>query len=142
MNFRAIITFEDGSAVRLDENTTIAFDGRDEKIALNMNHGFVYNKVAKNDKREYFVVTGDYTVMALGTEFSVENENGDINVIVVESVVEIKDKNDKSLEKIEGGNKATVKSGKIERIKIEDVDLENEFVAWNIAKSNNVKVSM
>ncbi len=129
---RAIITFEDGSAVRLDENTTIVFDGRDENIAITMNNGFVYNKVAKNDKRKYFVKTGDYIVTALGTEFGVENDGNDIDVIVVESKVSVKDINNEAVfANVEEGNKVTVKNDEVAKTEITQKDLDDEFIAWS-----------
>ncbi len=129
---RAIITFEDGSAVRLDENTTIVFDGRNENIAITMNNGFVYNKVAKNDKRKYFVKTGDYIVTALGTEFGVENNGDDIDVMVVESIVSIKGVNGEEVfDNIEEGNKANIKGDEIVKTEIMQKDFDDEFIAWS-----------
>jgi ferric-dicitrate binding protein FerR (iron transport regulator) len=49
---RAIITFEDGSSLRLKENTTIVFDSQENKIAISLPAGAVYNKVAKNPERD------------------------------------------------------------------------------------------
>ncbi|XLQ20503.1 MAG: FecR domain-containing protein [Candidatus Moraniibacteriota bacterium] len=137
---RAIVTFEDGSTVRLDENTSILFDGSGGNIDIGMDRGFVYNKVAKNDKREYSVKTGEYTVTALGTEFSVENDGSEVDVMVVESSVQVTNDNEEIIEEISEGSKASVKDGKVEKENLTQEDLEDDFVAWNIAKSDNKEI--
>ncbi len=136
VNSRAIITFEDGSAVRLDENTQIVFDGQNENITVGMDKGFVYNKVAKNDARVYMVKTGDYEVKALGTEFSVENENESIEVMVIESAVDVVDVDNNKTQKIEEGNKASVTGDAITKEEITQKDLEDDFIVWNTQTEN------
>lgn len=133
---RAIITFEDGSAVRLDENTQIIFDGQSENITVGMDKGFVYNKVAKNDTRVYVVKTGDYEIKALGTEFSVENENESVEVMVIESAVDVGDVESDKMQKIEEGNKASVTDDTITEEKITQTDLEDDFIVWNTQTEN------
>ncbi|MEA3322767.1 MAG: FecR family protein [Patescibacteria group bacterium] len=133
---RAIVTFEDGSAVRLDENTQILFDSQNENITVGMEKGFVYNKVAKSDARVYIVKTGDYEVKALGTEFSVENENASVEVMVIESAVDVEDINSNKTQKIEEGNKASVTGDTITEEKITQKDLEDDFIVWNTQTEN------
>ena len=139
-NSRAIITFEDGSAVRLDENTQIVFDGQNENITVGMDKGFVYNKVAKNDARVYIVKTGDYEVTALGTEFSVENENESIEVMVIESAVDVGGAKSEKTQKIKEGNKVSVTDDAITEEKITQKDLEDDFIVWN-TQTENVDVA-
>jgi len=133
---RVIITFEDGSTIRLDENTQIVFDGQNENITVGMDNGFVYNKVAKNDTRVYMVKTGDYEVKALGTEFSVENENENMEVMVIESAVDVEDVASNRTKKVEEGNKANVTGDIITEEKITQKDLEDDFIVWNAQAEN------
>lgn len=131
---RAIVTFEDGSSVRLDENTHIVFSNANSNIHITMDGGEVYNKVAKDDTRVYAVRAGDYTVTALGTEFGVEDDEESVDVMVVESAVDVKDKDGNVLDQIDEGNKAEIQSDSVEKKAIEKKDLEEEFIAWNREK--------
>jgi hypothetical protein len=139
-NSRAIITIEDGSVLRLDENTHILFDGKNENILVAMNKGYVYNNVSKNDKRIYTVKTGDYEIKALGTEFSVENDNEDIDVIVVESAVYVSNENANVIETVEEGNKIKVTEDKIKKEEIVKSDLEDEFIVWSTKEEKNKEI--
>jgi hypothetical protein len=130
-NSRAIITIEDGSVVRLNENTHIIFDGQNENIIIAMDKGFVYNNVAKDNNRVYTVKTGEYEVKALGTEFSVEGDELGVDVMVVESAVHVTDTNKNINTTVKEGNKVKVTGDTIKENAIVQEDLEDEFIVWS-----------
>jgi len=118
-NSRAILTFEDGSAIRLDEDTQIKFGLNDSNINIVLTRGTIFNKVSKNETREYSVAVGEYKVIALGTHFSVENKkDGEVKILVLESEVKIQDKDNNNLENVTEGNRADIKENKVEKHKI------------------------
>ncbi len=132
---RAIVTFEDGSILRLNENTLVRIASPDNsKINIHLDKGEVYNRVAKSEGREYSVYSGEVQVIALGTEFTVDRESDELKVMVLESKVEVKDKDGKSLAKVESGKKAEikVKESKVEKVEkknIAEKDKKDEFIA-------------
>lgn len=132
---KAIVTFEDGSAARLDQNTQIKITTGENAINLEMPRGVVFNKVSKDPTREYVVSSGNYSMKALGTVFSVSNEDGtDLELLVLESQVEMKKSGDDLAETAAAGEKIAIADSKIEKKKIEQKDLDKKFVAWNITK--------
>ena len=93
VNSRAVLTFEDGSVVRLNADSLMKFESEKELILIGLSSGEIYNRVAKDEKREFAVEVDSYKVVALGTAFSVEKkEDSEAQVMVVESEVEIKGK--------------------------------------------------
>ncbi len=136
-NSRAIITFEDGSVLRLDENTSTMMDLKDKKeIGINLEKGNIFNKVAKILDRQYFIKSGDLKFVALGTEFAVEKEdNKSAKLLVLESEVEVQNEKGQKIEKVEEGEKAEIKIGKIEKKDISVQDKQKDFIAWNIKKN-------
>jgi hypothetical protein len=135
-NSRAVVTFEDGSVARLNENSQIKLDSGDDFLKLNLFAGAVYNRVAKDDSRKYVVAVDDFEVVARGTAFGVEkNEENILKVQVVESTVEINNGQEQRIGLVEEGNKAEFsnESTEIETVQITDQDRKEEFMAWNEA---------
>ena len=129
---RAIITFEDGSILRLDENTETKINSSSKnKIEVTLSKGAVFNRVSKSDVRKYSVKSGEFKIVALGTEFSVEKEtNSSAKVMVLESKVEVQNKDGKVLHKLGSGKKIEIKND--EEIKekiILEVDKKKTFLA-------------
>ena len=140
-NSRAILTFEDGSAIRLDEDTQIKFGLNDSNINIVLTRGTIFNKVSKNETREYSVAVGEYKVIALGTHFSVENKkDGEVKILVLESEVKIQDKDNNNLENVTEGNRADIKENKVEKKELENKELEDEFIVWNMEKDELKRV--
>jgi len=130
---RAVITFEDGSALRMDADTEISFQSQENNIEVILKKGTIFNKVAKNETRTYTVAAGEFKVVALGTAFIVEQEdNNETKVMVLESQVQITDKDKNEIEKIETGEKAKLEKESIKQENIEEKDTEDKFIAWSI----------
>ncbi len=89
----AIVQFDDGSVVRVNELTELRIDAvSDKEYKLTQTIGEIYSRVQKNSSRE-FVVNADGTLItALGTAFNVNVDklNNKINVAVIESAVVVK----------------------------------------------------
>jgi hypothetical protein len=132
---RAIVTFEDGSVVRLDENTHIVFVENAQDMKIDVKQGEIFNSVAKNNARTYIVQTDHYAVKALGTEFDVTKSGDTMSVLVVESAVEVQNGAGGILDRIEEGSKAKVANGHVEKIVIADADLADDFITWSTEKN-------
>jgi hypothetical protein len=137
-NSRAIMTFDDGSSVRLDENTHITLDHNSAKTFITVNGGSVFGAFSQNAQRDHIVYVGEYVVTARNTSFSVQKGYEDLGVIVFEDVVEIKDNAGIKIDDIVHGNKAIVQDRQVKKSPIEQEDLEESFIAWNtdLAKEN------
>ena len=130
---RAVITFEDGSALRMDADTEISFQPQENNIEVILKKGTIFNKVAKNENRTYTVAAGEFKVVALGTAFSVEQQDdNDTKVMVLESQVQVTDKDNNAIEKIETGEKAKLEKESIKQENIKEEDTEDKFIAWSI----------
>lgn len=95
---RAIVTFDDGSIIRLNESTTVRFVSLDaQDISIKNVAGEVYSRVVASDRTFRVDVEGtDYT--ALGTAFKTVNSDTDKGVQVYHSAVAVKDVADKVAE--------------------------------------------
>jgi hypothetical protein len=131
---KAVLTFEDGSIARLDENTQVKIINKEGNITLEMPSGSVFNRVTKNADRQYVVSTNKYDVRALGTIFTVSTAEEKPEVMVLESQVEIKNDKAEVIDTVQTGEKATFAQNKTEKKKIEDSDLKKKFIAWNMEK--------
>lgn len=138
-NSRAIVTFEDGSSMRLSENSHISFSNDNGDILTEMRQGSIYSIVKKMNNRLYQVKTSQYLVTALGTEFQVTEGDEGVDVMVVESAVDIAHKDGEKIAKVEEGSKAFVKEKKVEKKEIKESDLEDDFVKWNRKKEKGNK---
>lgn len=131
---RAIVTFEDGSTVRLNENTHIIFAENIQDVKIDIEGGEVFNSVAKNEQRNYIVQTDKYAIKALGTEFGVTKNDDATSVLVIESSVEVQNDEGTAIDRVEEGNKAKVINDRVEKAVIADTDLTDDFVVWSTKK--------
>ncbi|MEK7073239.1 MAG: FecR domain-containing protein [Patescibacteria group bacterium] len=89
---RAVVTLDDGSAVRLNGKTTLAFASVVRNaVEIRESRGTAYYRVVKDPNRTFTVVTEEGTVTALGTAFAVarDADKKTLNVHVLESKVKI-----------------------------------------------------
>lgn len=132
---RAVLTLDDGSAVRLDANTVVRLVSLiADAVVIEQIEGNVYSRVVPSD-RKYTIETDGTTYQALGTAFmTMKNEDTD-GVQVFESSVKV------------GGVESAVPAGKQYYVanqnsalhgKLVGIDLadlvSNKFVAWNVAE--------
>lgn len=133
---RAVLTLDDGSAIRLDAGSTIKL------ISLAANHvkiqqvdGTIYSRVAVNSERRYVVMTSDGTYEALGTAFTTTETETESGVQVYHSSV----KTNLSSEPIDEGkqyykvNRAASLQGKITDIDVDGL-VGNDFISWNLSE--------
>jgi len=146
---KAIITFDDGSILRLDENTYIEVEEANNKnIIVKQVNGQTYSRVHKSHTFEYKIKSLDTTVTALGTAFTINRNHGDDVILkVLESKVKVEkeniiEENDnikedlveiEKLEEVAEGESyiynATTEIGKKDRLTYEE--LQDDFYTWN-----------
>ena len=83
------VSLTDGSKVTLDTNTRIHVDVTQTERRVDLEQGEAYFEVAKDPARPFVVIAGDKRIVAVGTQFSVRNERGEVRVIVTEGRVEV-----------------------------------------------------
>lgn len=130
---KAIVTLDDGSAVRLDSDTRIALTSLDPKNILITNEkGEVYTRVVKAD-RQFVVKIGDESFQAMGTAYKTLNEEKVKAVFVYESTVKAIRKNVDVAEGkklYEENQDETSLQGKVLEISKDEI-AKDEFVQWN-----------
>lgn len=130
---RAIVQFDDGSAVRLNKNTQVAFTSLDPKnILITQDKGEVYSRVVKAD-RDFVVQTEAAQYKSLGTAFKTIADSDLDGVLVFQSSVSVEDKESKENTVVKEGEKFFVKSSEDKKDvkKIEEKELEGDFLKWN-----------
>ncbi len=86
---RAVITLDDGSAVRLDSSSRVELVSLDPKnIEIDNEAGEVYTRVVKAD-RPFVVKIGDESYKAMGTAYKTVNDASEKGVYVYESKVQV-----------------------------------------------------
>jgi hypothetical protein len=130
---RAIVNLDDGSAVRLDSDTTITLSSLSaNNIVINNDKGNVYTRVVKAE-RAFAVVAGDARFESLGTAYKTVKTDAKLGVEVYQSKVHVK-----------ANSEVTVEEGKKYYLELKEkpeqaaklVDLKQEelgddFVQWN-----------
>jgi hypothetical protein len=152
-NSKAILEFDEGSALRMDENTHVILEEITNKnISVVQVVGETYSRVNKTSGLTYKVKSGNAETTALGTAFGVATENsnwvkkGEKKVIVkvVESKVKVKIiKNEETLEKeVSEGEELIVDMTKPIEDTAKKIPLPKEetvqdgFYAWNREEDN------
>ncbi len=135
---RAVLTLDDGSAARLDADTTVKLASlAADDVRIEQEQGAVYSRVVPSE-RSYTVAVDDTTYEALGTAFVTvksETENG---VQVYQSSVKTSDSEDEVGE----GEQFYKKSSDTElqdKVTVIDIDslVDNAFVNWNLAQDES-----
>ncbi len=150
---KAVLEFDEGSALRLDENTHVILEEiNNQKITVLQVAGETYSRVNKTSNLTYNVKTGNTETVAVGTAFGVATEasnwvkKGEKKVIVkvVESKVKVKIiKNEEALEKeVSEGEELIVDMAKPIEDSAKKIPLPKEetvqdgFFAWNRDEDN------
>ena len=135
---RAIINLDDGSALRLNNDSKITLTRLNpERIIITNDKGEVYSRVVKAN-RTYQVKTGEIIYESLGTAYNTINNDAEKGVEVYESSVTVKEGN-KDVVVAEGKKYYLKKDDKPEEInQVKDLSAEevtkDEFVMWNKEK--------
>jgi hypothetical protein len=145
---RAVIAFDDGSALRLDANSEAELEiVTTERILVNHVSGYTYNRVLPSDGLKYIVTSTEAQYEALGTAFKTASTGDEQSVEVYHSsVVETGlNKTPKAGEKLVVINKASpTEQGTIKKLDIEEVK-NDPFLQWNReldANDENFKASL
>jgi hypothetical protein len=131
---RAVVTFDDGSALRLDANSEVVLESVTvERVVIKHISGYTYNRVLPSDTLKYVVTSDDAQYEALGTAFKTATTGDEQSVEVYDSSVVETSTNKTPVT----GEKLTVintldptKNGKVEKLDIEQVKAD-AFIQWN-----------
>lgn len=84
-------TLKDGSKVTLNTDTEIRVGLTARERDVDLKRGEVFFEVAKDPQRPFVVSAGGKRVIAVGTQFSVRRDAGDLEVVVTEGKVRVED---------------------------------------------------
>ncbi|HEX9805206.1 MAG TPA: FecR domain-containing protein, partial [Candidatus Dojkabacteria bacterium] len=135
---RAIIQLDDGSALRLNENTKLALDSLDPNSILVTNlEGEVFARVIKAE-RDFVVASDSLNLSSLGTAYKSVNKEKEEGVVVYESAVKFKKKESDDSKEVQEGKQLYIKSETKEIDTILDLTSEevkvDDFALWNKKK--------
>ena len=143
-NSRAIITLDDGSAIRLDSNSTVTMTKLTvDEVTVDNDGGQVYTRIAPSETRKFYVYIDDQPFMALGTAYRTTNITDEQGVEVYQSTVKTMDAQEQEINVAEG-EAFFVKSKIAEQVdKISKLDIEklkdDDFLKWNKSLDENEK---
>lgn len=132
-NGRAIIALDDGSAIRLNNNSQILIEEQTVKsVVINNDKGEVYTRVVPSTERFFSVRVKSEAFTAKGTAYKTINTDNIEGVEVYHSTVTSKQGN----KDVSEGKKLLVKSDqKDQENVISDINIDelkkDEFVIWN-----------
>ena len=132
---RAILTLDEGSAIRLDNETTITITKltADEVVIENVK-GQVYTRVVPSETRVFVVTVGEQDYQAVGTAYKTVNYEEEKGVEVYHSKVDVKEKTEVSEgETYFTTTKDEAKKEKVAKLNLEDLE-GDDFLSWNKAK--------
>lgn len=86
------IPLADGSRVMLNTDTRIRVAYSEQTRTVHLEDGQAYFRVAKNPERPFYVETENGSVRAVGTEFEVYENQGEIVVTVIEGSVAVSER--------------------------------------------------
>jgi hypothetical protein len=141
-NTRLVLTLDDGSVIRIDENSkAILSELTPSSIVLSNEKGIVFLRVIKDAKHTFAVKAKNYTVTSMGTAFSVENED-ELKIKVYESTVSIKENASFAAS---GSGEVEVKENQQWQEKKKTAEAlsgsevtKNTFLAWSVKEDNIV----
>ncbi|MBU2025912.1 MAG: FecR domain-containing protein [Patescibacteria group bacterium] len=143
---RAIISFDDGSIIRLGEFSRIILSGDKNKITVIQTDGTSYHRVIKSEKHEYEVdfsgIEGvpETKILSMGTAFWVNKKGTELMVGVLENKVKYTRDGDEL--EVEEGQKLTIAEGVKEKQEIEAGDLKDDFIAWNLEQDEKKELAI
>ncbi len=131
---RSVITFEDGSELRLDANSEVEMQNLTaSRLIIKHTAGYTYNRVVPSETLTYVVISDDAQYEAAGTAFRTVATGDEQAVEVYQSSI-IETGINKTVKE---GEKLIVKSkvdpskdGKVEKLDIEQVK-SDAFLQWN-----------
>ncbi len=138
---RAIVQLDDGSILRLNENTQIVFDVlTPDHILISNNSGELYSRVVKMD-RVFEVAVDDVIVKSVGTAYLTTNTNNEKSVETYQSSVQVVKVGETQELFIDEGEKMYFEDQdelltfEVYEMTCEDRD-SDDFVMWNKEKDD------
>ena len=137
---KAILQFEDGSAMRIDENTHVILESADQsEIILQQIIGKSYSRVNKSSVLAYTVRSNNTETTAMGTAFTIEvTPEQNLKIKALESNVKISliDPDTHIEQEVREGEEALVQYAEASVLppvvnEIYPAELADEFIAWN-----------
>lgn len=124
------MTFEDGTRVHLNYNTTIKYPPHFNSVSRTVYlEGEAYFQVAKDNKRPFKVITANGIVQQYGTSFNVNTHMvGTTKVVLVEGSISVLP-NHGGEYKVRPGELAILQAAN-QQVQISEVNIE-PYVAWN-----------
>lgn len=124
------MTFEDGTRVHLNYNTTIKYPPHFNSISRTVYlEGEAYFQVAKDNKRPFKVITANGIVQQYGTSFNINTHMvGTTKVVLVEGSISVLP-NHGGEYKVRPGELAILQAAN-QKVQISEVNIE-PYVAWN-----------
>lgn len=135
---RAVLNIDDGSAVRLNSNSSVILTQLTAKhIIVENTGGDVYARVVKSDKRAFQVRSGSATYESLGTAYRTFNTDKKEGVEVYHSKVNILGLKADGKVLVDQGKRyymvntaSTDLEGKVSELSLEELSAD-EFIKWN-----------
>lgn len=144
---RAVLTLDDGSAIRLDANTTIKLTSLTaNQVQVEHLDGIAYSRVVPSSERTYTILIDDTQYQALGTAFTTVSSDTENGVQVFESSVKVNGLTDVVAEGkqfFQTSNDEELE-GSISSIDIDEL-VDDRFINWNVTldtADNNFKGSL
>ncbi|OGM11154.1 hypothetical protein A2Z22_01060 [Candidatus Woesebacteria bacterium RBG_16_34_12] len=130
-NTKLVLSFDDGSVIRVGDNTKITLSKlQSQETIIDEGYGILFARVEKDVTHKFIARTDEITVESLGTTFSLEKEEDEVKVKVFESKVVVKE---------EGENEVEVNTDyewKSSSEKVNEIDKDqlvtNEFIDWSL----------
>lgn len=130
---RAVLTLDDGSAIRLDANSSVELTSLvATDVKVTQLSGTLYSRVVASE-RKYSVAVTDTTYEALGTAFITVKKAGENGVQVYQSSVKADGQTVTEGKQYYSMNTNTDLQGKVTDINI-DTLIDNDFVSWNLSE--------
>jgi len=86
---QATVTLPDGSQVTLNTDTVLRTQADHDRRLIFLDKGQAFFKVAKDKRHPFIVAAAGRTVTAVGTEFDVRVDRGELKVVLVEGKVRV-----------------------------------------------------
>lgn len=116
----------DGSNVELSGRTQVAVHFSAGRRDLELQQGAAYFQVAHDKSRPFDVHIGDVSVVAVGTEFTIDKTRDAIEVVVHEGIVALREHAGANMKKLTVGQRARIVKG---RVAIDSVDT-TQLIDW------------
>lgn len=134
-NSRAVITLDEGSAVRLDSDSVVTITKLTaDEVVIDNASGHVYARVVPSETRVFSVTVDGQAYAALGTAFQTVNEKEEKGVEVYHSKVDVKNKTEVNAgEAYFTLSKDEARNGKVTKLDLEKLK-SDDFINWNKTK--------